>query len=558
MSGILTPGYLRWDGTKYVLDHDVEIVGPPGSAGPTGPAGPAGPPGPNGVGSGDIIGNYPGPMSVIGLTGILGVVNFGGSITNPTISQTVTGGTTGQPLTFRAQNAALFGGNVVLQSGTGTTAGLVQFLVGTNTAAYFDANSTFRYGPNSTSNSTGPNGVSPIAGSDYIYGNNSAGSIYNEAFCGAASQKALMAVYNTAAGSTGVNGVSIQAPGSSFGVGSYQQQGVIEQSGPSTSALIFSKVLGDGTSRAVTGRIFQSGAWNIGDYSSSSSSSQAGLNGPLLTFATASGSQTSTNGQAIIYKTFAGGPDQGTLVLQGHTAVNLVSATTSVASTITTKLITSVGRRVKVRVTTTSPDTMTASDHVVSIGTIAAPFTINLPASPTNGDTYIIKDANGSAGTFNITVSGNGVNIDGGFASIVIMTNFTQAMFTYNGTTWISSLTNNVSPNAGYTSVVNVPSGGSTNVTGFDELILCDPTSTTCNVTAPATPQSNQRFTVKDATFTANGTHFIAVNGNGKTLEDPASIGTYTTPINLQVAGRSVTWAYDPTRLRWTVVAVVP
>ncbi len=59
MSGILTPGYLRWDGTKYVLDHDVEIVGPPGSAGPTGPAGPVGPPGPSGTASGDLFGTYP-------------------------------------------------------------------------------------------------------------------------------------------------------------------------------------------------------------------------------------------------------------------------------------------------------------------------------------------------------------------------------------------------------------------------------------------------------------------------------------------------------------------
>jgi hypothetical protein len=44
MGSILTPGYLRWDGFKYVLDPTVEIVGPPGPPGPSlpGPPGPAG------------------------------------------------------------------------------------------------------------------------------------------------------------------------------------------------------------------------------------------------------------------------------------------------------------------------------------------------------------------------------------------------------------------------------------------------------------------------------------------------------------------------------------
>lgn len=568
MSGILTPGYLRWDGTKYVLDHDVEIVGPPGSAGPAGPVGPAGPPGPSGVASGDLAGIYPGPISVVGLTGILGVVNFGGSILNPTISQTLTGGVTGQTLTFRAQNAATFGGNVVLQSGTGTTAGLVQFLVGSNTAAYFDPNSTFRYGPNSTSTSNGPNGVSPIAGTDFIYGNSASGNIFDEVFCGSSTQKSLMGVYNTAAGGTGVSGVSLQAPGTGNAVVAYQGQGVIEQSGASTSALVFGKVLGNGTSRAVTGRIWQSGAWAVGDsfLNDSSTDAQAGVVGAVINvspsnFGANGGTvtPTSTTRQAIIFNQWNTlTNDHGILALQGHFGVNLMSQTTSVASTTTTKFITSVGRRVKVLTTTATTINVTASDEIISIGTLAGTCTVNLPASPTIGDTYTIKDANGSAGSFNITINGNGTNIDGGLASIVVMTNFTQATFVYNGTTWISSLTNNISPNSGYTSVVNVASGGSTTVTGFDQLIVCDPSSVTCTVTAPLTPLPNMRFTVKDATFTADGVHFIAVNGNGKTLENPASIGTYASPINLTTAGRSATWAYDPTRLRWTLVSTVP
>lgn len=46
MGSILQPGYVRWDGFKYVLDPTVEIVGPPGPPGPALP----GPPGPQGPG----------------------------------------------------------------------------------------------------------------------------------------------------------------------------------------------------------------------------------------------------------------------------------------------------------------------------------------------------------------------------------------------------------------------------------------------------------------------------------------------------------------------------
>jgi len=552
MSGILTPGYLRWDGTKYVLDHDVEIVGPAGSQGPAGPTGPAGPPGPFGTASGDLLGTYPGPISVVGLTGIFGTVSFGSAITNPTITQTGTASTTGQAMTLKAQNAAVFGGNVVLQSGTGTTAGVVQFLTGNTLAAFIDANTTFRIGPSAASTVTGPNGISPLAGTDYIFGNNSAGSMLAELFSNSSSQRAGYFSYNAAAGGAAVSGISIQAPGTTYTVGAYQGQGVIEQAGTATSSIVLSKVLGDGTSRGVTGRIFQSGAWGIGDLSSSSSFTQAGLTGPVINFAPAGGSLTSTSGQALIFATSFGPSNFGNLNLQGNATVNQITGTTTVTSASTTKFITLLGRRVKVTTTTTSPYNVLVTDEIVSIGAIAAPFTVNLPASPTAGDTYIVKDSLGNAGAFNITISGNGSNIDGA-ASILITTNYTEAMFVYNGTVWLSSLTNNISPNTGYSSVVNVASGGSANIVGFDELLLCDPTTNTCTVTAPASPTVNLRFTIKDATAKAN-LHSIIVQGNGRTLEDPQNPGVYASPVNITTASLSATWAYDPTRNRYTIV----
>jgi hypothetical protein len=60
---------------------------------------------------------------------------------------------------------------------------------------------------------------------------------------------------------------------------------------------------------------------------------------------------------------------------------------------------------------------------------------INLPANPTIGDPYRVKDATGNAAANNITVQGNGHNIDGS-SSHVISTNYSSTLYVFNGTQW--------------------------------------------------------------------------------------------------------------------------
>jgi hypothetical protein len=625
MSGILTPGYLRWDGTKYVLDHDVEIVGPPGTAGPVGPVGPAGPPGPFGIASGDLLGTYPGPMSVVGLTGVLGVVSFGGTITNPTITQTATGATTGQTMTLKAQGAASIGGNVVLQSGTGSTAGIIQFTVGNSNAGQIDSAGRLRVGP-SSSGTFNIFTSTPLPGAtNYIFSNNAAGRNVTGTYSGVSNDFAATETINYSGGGTGTVGMRVVAGGSAAPVGAWQSNGAIDQIGSATSALVFTTTTGAGGITSVTGRVFQSGAWTLGDLTNSSSTAQAGLTGAVLNFATVGGSLTTTSGQALIYNTNAS-PNFGNLNLQGNATVNTIAGLTTVTTSNSTKFINLLGRTHKLVTTTTSPYNVLATDELVSIGTITAQsttiaagsngaslpqatinvasttgfptsgfilvvtsngaqvvqytnvsggnqftgctggtgtmstggavsslFTVNLPAAPATGDIYVIKDANGSAGASNILINGNGKNIDGS-ATLLVMTNFTQASLVYNGTGWISALSTNIAPNSGYTSVVNVVSGATATVVGFDQLVLCDPTSSGCTVFAPANPVINMRFTVKDATATASVGRPITVNGNGKSLENPANPGTYTSPITITAPTTSVTWAFDPVRLRYTIV----
>lgn len=65
-----------------------------------------------------------------------------------------------------------------------------------------------------------------------------------------------------------------------------------------------------------------------------------------------------------------------------------------------------------------SSTTLTSTDHVVLVDTSGA-ITITLPSTPNDGQVYHIKDRTGSALANNITINGDGNNIDGaGTASI--------------------------------------------------------------------------------------------------------------------------------------------
>jgi hypothetical protein len=89
MSNIL-PGYVRWDGEKYVLDSGVEIVGPTGPTGAVGVAGAAGPTGNTGPAGAE---GPTGPASIIvGPTGDTGPTGPAGD-TGPTGATGVTGPT---------------------------------------------------------------------------------------------------------------------------------------------------------------------------------------------------------------------------------------------------------------------------------------------------------------------------------------------------------------------------------------------------------------------------------------------------------------------------------
>jgi hypothetical protein len=62
-------------------------------------------------------------------------------------------------------------------------------------------------------------------------------------------------------------------------------------------------------------------------------------------------------------------------------------------------------------------------------------YTVTMPASPTLGDAYEFKDVNGTATINNVTIAGNGKNIDGA-STLVVNTNYASFVLTYTGTQW--------------------------------------------------------------------------------------------------------------------------
>ena len=75
------------------------------------------------------------------------------------------------------------------------------------------------------------------------------------------------------------------------------------------------------------------------------------------------------------------------------------------------------------------------NEDVVLVPNHVGVFTINLPLGQTPGKFFYIKDAAGVAAANNITVSGNGNNIDGA-GSQTIVTNFGGIQVIWNGTSW--------------------------------------------------------------------------------------------------------------------------
>lgn len=131
-------------------------------------------------------------------------------------------------------------------------------------------------------------------------------------------------------------------------------------------------------------------------------------------------------------------------------------------------LTTHSGKVIKERVVTIAGAvTITTADDLVVVNkTVGAATVVNLPATPTTGQTFIVHDGKGDAATNNITITPAAGNINGG-ATLVINANYGTAVCTYNGTQWDAQV---AAGGGGGGSALNIKDGGSINDLAVTEI----------------------------------------------------------------------------------------
>lgn len=85
-----------------------------------------------------------------------------------------------------------------------------------------------------------------------------------------------------------------------------------------------------------------------------------------------------------------------------------------------------------------TPYALTSTDYYLSMQVAAAAATVTLPANPSSNTVIYVKDALCQAGTYNITIDGNGQNIAGSASAsnYVLNNNGEAVMLVFNGTFW--------------------------------------------------------------------------------------------------------------------------
>lgn len=93
------------------------------------------------------------------------------------------------------------------------------------------------------------------------------------------------------------------------------------------------------------------------------------------------------------------------------------------------------GTVVRSQNTLTSNYTATVSDYFLPCDTTGGVFTVTLPAIPHGGQHIVVSDVTGSATINNITINGNGHNVNGSPTFAISMA-FGRADLYFNGTVW--------------------------------------------------------------------------------------------------------------------------
>ena len=420
-------------------------------------------------------------------------ITYAGTVTAANINQTTTGGATGAPMTIQAQNAATTGGLLALTSGTGTTAGNVDIQIGgvskllTTPTQFTLNNSTVQWASSITSpvinqaanvtlNGTAQN-LTISAQNATGGGTSTGGSLILNAGTGATNGNIRMAVGSSTAigftvnptGTTTTNYVAgvtainyVQSNNTSTGGATMQFTaqtttadgytggilGLSAGNATGTTGTGGSVNISSGTGNTNPGSInFRVGTTTFATFLTPNPTGAVDLNfvntitAPRLIHAN-NGTASYTGAPFTIQAQNATGATSigGDLILRSGTGTTvdgytrLFAGNNEQARVVPNKFFMMNGQRIRTDIITTTPFTI-LDGYYVSLVDTGTTKTVNLPANPILGDTYQVKDFTGQANSNNITVSGNGRNIDGS-ANYTISANYGSVVVVFNGSTW--------------------------------------------------------------------------------------------------------------------------
>ncbi len=344
------------------------------------------------------------------------IFRFDTSLNVPRIRQDSTGSASGQSLSLQAQNAATTGGPLLLQSGTGATNdGYINLITGSTTkmtifpttAVSAADNNSILFFENLFRIDTAQ--VTPRIRQDDTVG----------------ATGANLTIQSQNAATTGGNLVLTSGTGATTAGNVHIQTGAVDK-------VIVHPTFTEFRDTAEALRITPVSAGTT-QVTFASTVTAATVNHTTTGAATGAtmtvqAQDAATTGGNLVLGAGNGATTAGNVLLQ--------NGGTTTASTVPNKFVLNRGwRRHVTSITSAAPYTVLADDDYIAITTLAAPFQIDLPATPTVGDTFTIKDATGNAAISNVTVSGGANNIDGA-GSFLMSQPYAAATFTFLNGQW--------------------------------------------------------------------------------------------------------------------------
>jgi hypothetical protein len=189
----------------------------------------------------------------------------------------------------------------------------------------------------------------------------------------------------------------------------------------------FSATAGDIT--AVAGNI----AATVGTLSIGSTSTLTGLVTATGGVTTATGNYTTTGSGGFV-ASGSGAVSTSSGNISSSTGNLVITAGTS---TLGGKVTMSAAQKVKYGAVKTANYTASlTADYIIPVNSSGGAFTISLPAGHAAGDTFTIKDVNGSLATNNVTIDPNGSETIDGAATFAMTVNRQAVTVVSDGTNW--------------------------------------------------------------------------------------------------------------------------